>query len=150
MKTKKISAVLKSKDGFSYILVCVLVLVSMMFVSVLIQYAGIYIAAGLQKDEAQLKLDSYMTKEAIKDYNAFKQGLNYRDYIDENELKNGATAVVKATSDNITNLTVTALEGDSVGVRVSYTLTIPFELWGRRISDIAVPVNLISKLTERN
>lgn len=41
------------------------------------QYAFIYHVAREQRDEVQLLLDSYVTKEAIEYYDAFKQGKPY-------------------------------------------------------------------------
>ncbi len=159
---KKVKNALKSKGGFSYIPVCIFTLVVAMVIGMLMQYAFIYHVAREQRDEIQLSLDSYVTKEAIEYYDAFKQGKPYRDYIDENELVSGAYSKIGfprgsnteyTPSDNsyvMYRPTISPLSGNSVGVNVRYTLSIPFELWGRKIADITIPVEIVSKLTERN
>ncbi len=150
MKKNRVKAVLTNKDGFSYILVCVIILVSMMVISVLMQYAHVYHTARVHEDDMQLRLDSYVTKEAIENYDAFKQGEPYWKYINEIDLIGGARGVISGTPGRKTGLTVTPIKGKSVGVCVSYTLTVPFELWGRKVADIEIPIEIISKLTERN
>lgn len=159
---KKVRKALSNKNGFSYIPVCIFTLIVVMVIGILMQYAFIYHVAREQRDEVQLLLDSYVTKEAIEYYDAFKQGKPYREYIDENELVDGAYSKIGFPRESITEYTpsdrryvmyrpsITPLSGNSVGVNVSYTLSIPFELWGRRIADITIPVEIVSKLTERN
>ena len=87
---KKVRKALSNKNGFSYIPVCIFTLIVVMVIGILMQYAFIYHVAREQRDEVQLLLDSYVTKEAIEYYDAFKQGKPYREYIDENELVDGA------------------------------------------------------------
>ena len=159
---KKVRKALNNKNGFSYIPVCIFTLIVVMVIAILMQYAFICHVAREQRDEVQLLLDSYVTKEAIEYYDAFKQGKPYREYIDENELVDGAYSKIGFPRESTTEYTpsdrryvmyrpsITPLSGDSVGVNVSYTLSIPFELWGRKIADITIPVEIVSKLTERN
>lgn len=157
-KTKK---VLTNKNGFAYIPVCVFTIIVVMVIGVLMQYAYVYHIAREQKAAVQLTLDSYVTKESITNYDAFKQGKPYREYIDEIELVRGAyseigfpqTSKTEYTpSDNsyiMYRPTISPLTGNSVGVNVRYSLIIPFELWGRKVADINIPVEITSKLTER-
>lgn len=56
---------LHNKKGFSYVLVCVYILIVMMLVAVTMQYAFIYHVAREQQNETQLKLDSYVTCYAV-------------------------------------------------------------------------------------
>lgn len=159
---KKVRKALSNKNGFSYIPVCIFTLIVVMVIAILMQYAFIYHVAREQRDEVQLLLDSYVTKEAIEYYDAFKQGKPYREYIDENELVDGAYSKIGFLRESTTEYSpsdnryvmyrpsITPLSGNSVGVNVSYMLSIPFELWGRKIADITIPVEIVSKLTERN
>ena len=71
---KKVRKALSNKNGFSYIPVCIFTLIVVMVIAILMQYAFIYHVAREQRDEVQLLLDSYVTKEAIEYYDAFKQG----------------------------------------------------------------------------
>ena len=112
----------------------------------------------------QLKMDSYITKQAIENYDAFKQGMPYQNYIDKNELVRGAYQTAGFGSGSLTSLkgenegktiytmarpTITAITGNEVGVKVAYELTIPFEAFGEKIADIRVPVEIVSKLSEK-
>ena len=112
----------------------------------------------------QLKMDSYITKQAIENYDAFKQGMPYQHYIDKNELVRGAYQTAGFGNSSLTSLkeenegktiytmarpTITAITGNEVGVKVAYELTIPFEAFGEKIADIRVPVEIVSKLSEK-
>ena len=79
-----------NKKGFSYVLTCVCILVVMMLVAVAMQYAFIYHVAREQQNETQLKLDSYVTRYAVSKYDALKQGEPWDDYIDRDDLVDGA------------------------------------------------------------
>ena len=81
---------LMNKKGFSYILTCVCIIVVMMLVAVALQYAFIYHVAREQQNETQLKLDSYVTRYAVSKYDALKQGEPWDDYIDRDDLVDGA------------------------------------------------------------
>jgi|GEM_PF-866615 len=155
---------LENKKAFSYILVCVVIIVLVMFVSVFIQYAFVYHIANTQKEETQLKLDGYVTRYAIEKYNALKQGAAYDEMIEREKLVDGAYTLLgfkKSGGVSRTTMTdgekvytmskptVTALDGDSFGVKVNYHLSIPFEVFGKKVADIDVPVEIISKYTER-
>lgn len=151
----------KKAEGYIDVAVAVLVIVFLLVFSVGI-FSKIAVKQDLSHMCSELLLDSYVTKEAIEYYDAFKQGKPYREYIDENELVDGAYSKIGFPWESTTEYTpgdnryvmyrpsITPLSGDSVGVNVSYTLSIPFELWGRKIADITIPVEIVSKLTERN
>lgn len=154
---------LKNKKGFSYILVCVFILAAVMLTFVALQYASIYHIAREQKQDTQLTLDSYVTTYAVNKYNALKQGTEYDKYIDRADLVEGAYYVLGSPriitleyrpesgtgAYSVTNLAVNALVGDSFGVFVTYDLNIPFEVFGMKISDIKVPVEIVSSYTEK-
>ena len=76
---KKVRKALNNKNGFSYIPVCIFTLIVVMVIGILMQYAFIYHVPREQRDEVHLLLDSYVTKEAIEYYDAFKQGKPYRE-----------------------------------------------------------------------
>lgn len=155
--------VLKNKKGFSYILVCVFILAAVMLTFVALQYAAIYHIAREQKQDTQLTLDSYVTTYAVNKYDALKQGTEYGKYIDRADLVDGAYSVLGSPriitleyrpesgtgAYFVTNLAVNALVGDSFGVFVTYDLNIPFEVFGMKISDIKVPVEIVSSYTEK-
>lgn len=83
---KKVRKALSNKNGFSYIPVCIFTLIVVMVIGILMQYAFIYHVAREQRDEVQLLLDSYVTKEAIEYYDAFKQGKPYRNILTRTSL----------------------------------------------------------------
>ena len=155
---------LKNKQGFSYILVCVFILAAVLLTFVALQYASIYHIAREQKQDTQLTLDSYVTTYAVNKYNALKQGTEYGKYIDRADLVDGAYSVLGSpriitleyrpqsnvdAKYSVSKLTVNALVGDSFGVYVTYDLNIPFEVFGMKIADVKVPVEIVSSYTEK-
>jgi len=160
----KILKVLKDKSGFSYILTCVMILFVVMLIFALLQYQYIYHTASEQRDSVQLEIDSYITKKAMTCYDALKQGESYEKYIDNTGIVEGAYDLLGFSSNNTqefkeisgTDIVYTmsrpevySLINGSFGVRVKYMLTIPFELFGHKVADIQVPVELVSKFTEK-
>ena len=147
---------LHNKKGFSYVLVCVYILILMMLVAVAMQYAYIYHVAREQQNETQLKLDSYVTRYAVSKYDALKQGEPWDDYIDRNDLVDGAYDTLGFSSVGPQSLTVAgaytflrasiqAVTGDAFGVKASYEIIIPFVLFEREIMQINVPVELVAQ-----
>ncbi len=154
---------LNNKRGVSYVLTCVMVLVVVMLVFISIQYTLVYHVAREQRNQTQLLMDGYITRFAIENYDALKQGDAWDRYIDDSELTGGAytemgfreTAVPGRNEYRdlgdcfMYRPTITPLDGDSFGVTVTYEVLIPFDALGRRVATIRVPVTVISKYTER-
>lgn len=155
---------LTNKKGVSYILTCVIILVCVLVIAVAMQYAYIYHVAREQKNETQLKLDSYITKYSIQYYDAFKQGEAYEKYIDRDDVVDGAYTLLGFP--RIINLvyiespgvegkyimerpTIYAMAGDSIGVYVKYDILFPFEMFGYELTQIRVPIEIVSKLTQK-
>jgi hypothetical protein len=147
---------LKNNKGFSYVLTCVCILVVMMLVAVALQYAFVYHVAREQQNETQLKLDSYVTRYAVSKYDALKQGEPWDDYIDRNDLVDGAYTLLGFSQSGggecfemegciVYKPTIEATAGESFGVSVDYTIVIPLELFNRNIVEITVPIRLISQ-----
>lgn len=157
--------ILSDQKGFSYILTCAVILCIALFLSAMIQYGYVYHAVKEQQDNIQLQLDGYMTRNSIAYYDALKQGEPYEDYIDRSQLIGGAYTVLgfpelttleykKEAADGQTVYTmsrpdIAAITGGSVGISIKYQLTVPYVLFGRKIADIHVPVEMVSKLTEK-
>ena len=135
---------LRNKKGFSYVRTCVCILVVMMLVAVAMQYAFIYHVAREQQNETQLKLDSYVTRYAVSKYDALKQGEPWDDYIDRDDLVDGAYTLLgfpriitleyrePVAVDGkyvMSRPTIYAMAGDAFGVLVEYEIKIPFELF---------------------
>lgn len=157
-------SILESKDGFSYVSVCVILIIVMMLVAVAMQYAFIYHVAKEQRKETQLKLDGYVTQCAVENYNALKQGDAWSGHIDRPELVEGAydllgfsriitleyrPAVDREGKYEMANPTIHALAGDAFGVVVEYEIVIPFELFNRKVADVTVPVTLVSQFKQK-
>ena len=152
---------LTNKKGFSYVPCCVIILVIVMFVFVSLQYAGIYHIARQQKNETQLKLDGYITRTAVQNFDALKQGGAWENHIDREEIVDGAYDLLgffRGTSEEyhevegkykMSKPNVSALQGDSFGVVVEYDITIPFNAFGIMVADIIVPVEIVSRCAER-
>ncbi len=155
---------LRNKKGFSYVLTCVCILVVMMFVAVAIQYAFIYHVAREQQNETQLKLDSYVTRYAVSKYDALKQGEPWDDYIDRDDLVDGAYTLLGfpriITPEYQAPLAVdgkyvmsrpiiVATAGDTFGVFVEYEIKIPFKLFNMEIAEITVPITIVSQFKQK-
>lgn len=155
---------LKNKKGFSHVITCVMILGIVMAVYTFIQYASVYHIAREQKNETKLKIDSFVTTYAVENYNALKQGEAWSEYLDLSSLVNEIytllgfpryiTLEYKPTAPVegkyiMSEPDVYALTGDSFGVLVEYEISIPFEVFGYRIADITVPIEIISRYTER-
>ena len=132
---------LRNKKGFSYILVCVIIIFVVMVVFVAMQYAYVYHIAEEQKNETQLKLDGFVTRTAVEQYDALKQGEAWVDYVDRNDLVDGAyyllgfptiitleyrEPIAVAGKYYMSRPTIYALAGDAFGVYVQYEIEIPY------------------------
>lgn len=136
-----------------------------MIIFTILQYRYIYHVANEQKEYVQTTLDSYVTKKAVSYYDALKQGENYEKYIDRTELVNGAYSLLgfprvitleyRETLNEKTVYTMSrpeiySLTNGAIGLYVKYTLTVPFELFGRKVADIQIPVEMVSRLNEKS
>ena len=151
---------LSNKKGFSYVLTCVCILVVMMLVSVAMQYAFIYHVAREQQNETRLKLDSYVTRYAVSKYDALKQGEPWDDYIDRDDLIDGAYTLLGFSdySKEIVSVnegahmlrpTITAVCESSFGIRVEYELLIHIEMFNSDLYSIKVPITLVSQYKQK-
>lgn len=155
---------MSNKGGFSYVLTCIIVIFATLLIFAGLQYRYIYHVAREQQKYVQLQLDSYVTSQSINYFDALKQGEPYESYIDKAQLTEGAynllgfprvitleyrEVISGKEVYKMSRPEIYALTGGSVGVYVKYTLTIPFEMFGRRIADIRVPVEMVSRFTEK-
>lgn len=160
----KAKCALTNKNGFSYVLTCVIILITVMIVFVSLQYAFVYHIAMEQRNETQLKLDGYITRCAVENFDALKQGEAWGGHIDRNAIVDGAYTLlgfpriitleyrepIEVPGKYVMSRPrISALAGDSFGVYVQYEITIPFEAFGRKIADITVPIEMVSRYTER-
>ena len=151
---------LKNKQGFSYVLTCVIILVAMMLVTIAMQYGYIYHTAREQQNDTQLTLDGYVTRYAVSRFNALKQGEAWGGYIDRDALVGGAYETLGfsqagggSVSVNgqyvMTRPTITPESSDAFGIRAVYDLKIPFELFNREITEITVPITVVSQFKQK-
>ena len=92
-----------------------------------------------------------MTRYAIESYDALKQGEQYPSHLDIEGLKEGAQAEIDGYIDryNMSDVRITPLYTGCFGVQAEYVITIPFEMFNRKISDIRIPVTIVSQYTEK-
>ena len=144
----KAKNVIANQKGFSYILTCVLLIFVMLLVAVSVQYVTVYYIARTQKNEMQLKVDGYLTHYAMEEYDSLKQGEAWGQYLDRDALTEGVYDLLHTNeSDSYVMIQpgVTGLNGDRFGVIVDYVVSIPFELFNRKIADIYVPITIVSR-----
>lgn len=154
---------MNNRKGVSTVLVCVIVFVVCMLLAVIIEYGAIYNCAESEKTEAQLRLDSIITSYAVEKYNALKQGKAYDDYLSQEELIRKAYEALDFSNASIKEIaitkgsmkysiqrpTITYLSGGQFGIETSFDVIVPFEVFGRRVADIRIPILIVSKYTER-
>jgi hypothetical protein len=143
--------ILTNKNGAGYILTCIMVIIGVVVLLVLLQYMSVYHTAKVRKDEIKLTLDGYVTRYAIESYDALKQGEQYSAYLDVDGLKEGAQAEIAEYIDqyNLSDIRITPLYTGCFGIQVEYVITIPFEMFGRKISDIHITVTTVSQYAEK-
>lgn len=156
--------ILKSKSGVGYLWVCVIILFAVLLIFALMQYMYIYHVVRQQKNFVQVELDGYVTRYAMSSYDALKQGESYEDHLDRQGLVDGAYSLLGFTRIvtleycemigqrvvyTMSRPEIYSLTGGSFGVYIKYTLTVPFEMFGRKIADIQIPVEMVSKYTEK-
>ena len=144
----KAKNVIANQKGFSYILTCVLLIFVMLLVAVSVQYVTVYHIARTQKNEMQLKVDGYLTHYAMEEYDSLKQGEAWGQYLDRDALTEGVYDLLHTNESDsyvMIQLGVTGLNGDRFGVIVDYVVSIPFELFNRKIADIYVPITIVSR-----
>ena len=150
--------ILKDKSGISYVLVCVVVLIASMMIFITLQYSSVLISVNRHKSEARLRLETCVMQSAIDNYDALKQGSAYSEYIDTESLIEKAyaslgfswdTAQLEENGCTMTRPEIETIENDGYGVRVTYELTVPFELLDRTVTEITVPVEIVAEYKER-
>ena len=151
--------ILKNKNGFSYIITCVILLLAMMLLSIGIRYRHLFYLVETQKNEVQTELDSLVMKSAIEYYDALKQGEVYGNYIDHTKLvedayktlgfSSSATQKIEGTGYTMMRPQIEAVKDGGFGITVSYELSLTFELFGRKAADIPVSVTIMSRFTEK-
>ena len=102
---------LRNKKGFSYILTCVLVLAVVMMIAVSVQYSLVFSLVRSEKETSRLALDSLVTKYAVEQYDALKQGEAYASHIDRAQLVRRAYGTLGFADAGITEKTVS--KGDA-------------------------------------
>ena len=150
--------ILKDKSGLSYVLVCAIILIVSMMIFVCMQYSSVLIKIDSHKSETRLKLEACVMRSAIDNYDALKQGSVYYNYVDTDRLVEDAysslgfswdTAQLEENGCTMTRPEIETIENDGYGVRVTYELTVPFELLDRTVTEITVPVEIVAEYKER-
>ena len=149
---------LRNKKGFSYILTCVLVLAVVMMIAVSVQYSLVFSLVRSEKEASRLALDSLVTKYAVEQYDALKQGEAYASHIDRAQLVRRAYGMLgfadagiteKTVSNTVSRPEITAADSGGIGVTVRYTMTVPFRAFGRVVAEIPIPVEINAMLNEK-
>ena len=103
-----------------------------------------------------------MTKYAVEQYDALKQGEAYASHIDRTQLVRRAYGTLGFADAGITEKTVSKEmrpipSADrnygggqrSIGVTVRYTMTVRFRAFGRVVAEIPIPVEINAMLNEK-
>lgn len=147
--------ILKSKSGYSYIYLCVIILFVSMLLSVLILYFGLTAQVQIQKRDMKSKLDGYVAEYATEVFDAIKQGQSYEKYIDYEQFAVSCYSSLgfSSTETEYTyengNCTVsrpkfTILKGNGFGLNAEYTATFPVKWNGKTYTSLTIPVTVTS------
>jgi hypothetical protein len=100
----------------------------------------------------------------VSKYDALKQGEPWDEYIDREELVDGAYTLLgfpriitleyrePVSVDGkyvMSRPTIVATAENAFGVLVEYEIKIPFELFDRKITDITVPITIVSQFKQK-
>lgn len=153
---------MNNKKGFSYVLICVIVLLAVAVIAVAIRYAMIFNLTNADREDRQLAADSLLTQYASTQYNAVKQGSEYEGWLDREGLVSaaydtlgfpGTTQMLVLDKGDIRYIVmrpeITPLTGDTFGVKIRYTIRIPFEILGIHVTDITAPISIVSLYAEK-
>ena len=148
---------MNNKKGFSYVLICVIVLLAVAVIAVAIRYAMIFNLTNADREERQLAADSLLTQYASTQYNAVKQGSEYEGWLDREGLVSaaydtlgfpGTTQMLVLDKGDTRYIVmrpeITPLTGDTFGVTIKYTIRIPFDILGIHVTDITAPISIVS------
>lgn len=142
----------KNKNGFSYILICVILQFTVMLLLAGLEYVAVVGRVKQEKEWLKQTADGVVTEYATRVYDAVKQGNRYADALNPDALVSETYRALGFGNDNTERLTrtegtekprvvlilerpeVTAVTADGFGVRVQCRVKVPFTVLGRTVS----------------
>lgn len=146
---------LYSRNGNSFVWLCVVVLVSSMLFSVLLLYLSLTAQVAAQKRDVQAKLDSYVSASAVESFNSLKHGSNFTEYLDREAFASGICPALGFEDESqeiyeypngstMTRPECTTFFENGYGVTVRYTASFPVA-WNRNtFANLTIPVTVSS------
>lgn len=139
----------KNKNGFSYILICVILQFAVMLLLAGLEYAAVVGRVKQEKTWLKQTADGVVTDYATRVYDAVKQGTRYADALNPDALVSETYRALGFGDDDTEHLTrtetdgivlilerpeVTAVTADGFGVKVKCRVKVPFTVLGRTVS----------------
>lgn len=142
----------KNKNGFSYILICVILQFTVMLLLAGLEYAAVVGRVKQEKTWLKQTADGVVTDYATQIYDAVKQGTRYADALNPDALVSETYRALGFGDDDTERLTriegteesrvvlilerpeVTAVTADGFGVKVKCRVKVPFTVLGRTVS----------------
>lgn len=156
---------MKNRKGETYVLVCVIVLIISMLFSVIVTYASAITLIRVQKENAEIVFDSFVSNNSIVIYNNIKRGKNamhgidtasYRTMLTEFctlDYSDGMLYSIDANGEDKYSLTVPEIEyieNEKLELTLSYTMFVPIKFAGVKVVTAVVPITITSQLTKKS
>lgn len=154
----------KNKCGDGYISICAAVVILCMLLSVFITFASTVNIVKQTKRNSLVVLDSFVMKNSIAIYDSVKQGNDLTSAVNTNEyilafssynsldLSSNIMYCYNENGDELYRLTkptISFVQDNHLKIQVQYTITIPLYFAGIKVSEVAIPINAVSKFNEK-
>ena len=155
---------LKNRHGESYIKVCVIIIALCMLLSVFISFVSAVGIIRQVKRNTRVVLDSYVTQNSIEIYNSIKNGSDHTELLDSagyisefssfNSLDFYGNMLYSYNVDGneqyrLTLPTMSFIQDKQLKISVKYDITIPLYFAGVRVTEVTVPITVVSRLNEK-
>lgn len=155
---------LKSRRGEGYITICVAVVILCMLISIFVTFASAVNIIRQTERNARVVLDSYVMTNSIAIYNAVKQGGDYTgapdadEYISEFSSFNSLDfrgSLLYCCDENgveqyhLTKPTLSFVQDHHLKIQVKYNILIPLYFAGVKVTEVNVPITVVSRFDEK-
>lgn len=155
---------IRNKCGEGYIPICVAVVILCMLISIFVTFASAVNIIRQTERNSRVVLDSYVMKNSIEIYNSIKQGgddtaaLDADEYISDFSFFNSLDFrgnVLYCCDENgselyrISKPTLSFVQDHHLKIQVQYKITIPLYFAGVKVTEVTVPLTVVSRFDEK-
>lgn len=155
---------IRSRRGEGYITICAAVVILCMLISIFVTFVSAVNIIRQTERNSRVVLDSYVMTNSIAIYDAIKQGGDYTgaldadEYISEFSFFNsldfrGNLMYYSDENGNdlyrLTKPTISFVKDHHLKIQVKYTITIPMYFAGVKVTEVSVPITVLSRFDEK-